>query len=227
MTGLLQKHRISGIVDRQAVLSRRRNQKVRRILYTATFALAFLAKPNFQTPQLDVSHACARELNEQDFWQAIARISSRMELNDMLEELDERARHKKTAIERLEKLATTPDLMIREQTINFLRGKLNYAWMMRSHVERKCMDEFARILEKSLDRMASDEAKDTAREITGYYVRNQKWDKLKVLVVEHPNQQIRAEVRATIGYMAEIQSYRREMPETILHEIGIYRPDPR
>lgn len=89
------------------------------------------------------------------------------------------------------------------------------------------MYEYARILVRSLDRMERDEAKDTAREITEYYVLNRKWDELKVLVVEHLDRQIRAEVRATIEYMAGIQTHRREMPETILQEIRIDRPDPK
>lgn len=195
---------------------------VRRIL-CATVAIVSLAKPNFQTPQLEVPRACAKEMNELDFWNVIARMSSRMDLNDMLERLDERVSHEKTSIERLERLATHPDLMVREQTIEFLRKKLSYAWMAQSHKERKRMDEYARILEKSLVWMEKDVAKDTAGQIAGYYVRNRKWDALKDLVVKHPDRQIRKEVRATIVYMAEI--YGREMPEKILMETGIDRPD--
>ncbi|HIH23328.1 TPA: hypothetical protein HA238_06375 [Candidatus Micrarchaeota archaeon] len=198
---------------------------VRRILFTAAFTLAFSAKPNFQIPQIDVPQACAKEMNERDFEQAISRISSRMDLNDILENLDETARHKKTAIERLERLATHPDSMIREQTIDFLRKKLNYAWIMRSHREREYMNEIAGILEKSLVWEISDRTKDIAREITGYYVRNRKWDELMVLVVDYPDQKIREEVRATIKYMAEILSYKREMPERILEQSKIYRLD--
>lgn len=197
---------------------------VRRILSTVAFTLAF-SKPNFQMPQLDIPYACAKELNDRDFWQAISRISSRIELNDLLEELVEPARHKKTAIERLERLATHSDSMIREQTIDFLRKKLSYAWMAQSVRERAYMDEIAGILEKSLNWMAINEAKDTAREITGYYVRNRRWDELMGLVVEHPDQRIRLEVRLAIGYLAEIQSYRREMPEEILRQRHIDRPD--
>lgn len=54
-----------------------------------------------------------------DFWQAIARMSSRMDLNDIHEELNKRALCEKTAIERLERLTTHPDQMIREQTTDF------------------------------------------------------------------------------------------------------------
>ena len=201
--------------------------RMRSVLFTATFALTSLSsRANFQTPQLEIPRACAKEMNELDFWQAIARISSRMELNDLLEGLVEPARHKKTTIERLERLATHSDSMIREQTIDFLRKKLSYAWMAQSVRERAYLDEIAGILEKSLDWMVIDKAKDTAREITGYYVRNRRWNELMVLVVEHPDQRIRLEVRLAIEYLAEIQSYRREMPAEVLRQIQIDRPDP-
>ena len=200
---------------------------MKSVLVTATFAFALVSKPNLHlhSPYVEASHACAKEMNELDFWNVIAWISSRMDLSDILENLAETARHKKTAIERLKRLATHPDPMIREQTNDFLRKKLSYAWTARSQNEREYFDSIARALENALNGMERDEAKDTARQITGHYVRNRKWDELMVLVVEHPDQQIRLEVRLAIDDMAKIPSYRREMPKEILLQTGIDRPD--
>ena len=196
--------------------------KMRSVLFTATFAFASLSpKPNIHShfPYLDASfdiqHACARDPVDREFAKKISGISSRLDLGEIIIDIDRKARREIKAIKRMEYLANHPDELIREQALRFLRAKFGFAWFVRSRTELQYFGMIGNTLRNRLGEQKGEEAKLTARQLTEYYMRNGKWGELTELL-KHPNPEIRVEVRSAVEYRRTIPSIGREIPKDFL-----------